>query len=229
MALFLLTLRKKRYSLIGLAFLLPLLLLVATGFRIAATDEQIKDMLGILELFYPFFASLFVCAVIPRRKEAELIVLSGSSLTVSVLYEVAMFFVIALISGEVMGALLLPSWAVRQFVLSFPVTLLFLFAAAFAIRFVVNNIYGNLGVHTALFVLLFLGSGMGRETVVTRTLAGRDVFVNGYAHMIFSDSSGNWYLLFGDVMKNRIFFLAVAAALFLTVTLLSLRSHTVKR
>lgn len=229
MTLFLLTLRKKRYSFIGLAFLLPVLLLAATGFRIAATDEQIKNMLGIIEVFYPYFASLFVCAVIPRKDEAELIVLSGSSLTGSVLYEFAVLFVISLISGEVAGAFLLPSWAIWQFALSFPVTLVFLFSTAFAVRFVVNNIYGNLGVQTAIFTILFLVSGMGVGTVVTRTLAGRDLFVNGYAHMIFSDSIGNWYLLFDDVMKNRIIFLAVAAALFITVILLSMRSYTIKR
>ena len=229
MSLFLLTLRKKRYSLVGSVFLLPVLLFAATGFRIAATDEQIKEMLGVIEVFYPFFVSLFVCAIIPRKKEAELIVLSGSSLTVSVLYEFAVFFVIALISGEVAGAFLLPSWAIRQFALSFPVTLLFLFAMAFAVRFAVNNVYGNLGIHTVFFALLYLGSGMGPDIVVTRSLTERDLFVNGYAHMIFSDSSGNWYLLFGDVMKNRILFLAVATALLIAVILLSRRSYTVER
>ena len=229
MALFLLTLRKNRYLFIGLAFILPLLLLVATGFRIAATDEQIKDMLKIIEVFYPYFASLFVCTIIPRKDETELIVLSGSSLTVSVLYEFAVFYVISLISGEVAGAFLLPSWTVGQFALSFPVTLMFLFVVAYAVRFVVNNIYANLGVHTALFVFLYLNSGIASETVVTRTLTGRDLFVNGYAHMIFSDNSGNWYLLFGDVMKNRIIFLAAAVALLITVILLSLRSNTIKR
>ncbi len=229
MELFLLTLSKKRYSFIGLAFLLPILLLAVTGFRIAATDEQIKNMLSIIEIFYPYFASLFVCAAIPRKDEAELIVLSGSSLTVSVLYEFAVFYVISLVSGEVAGAFLLPSWTVLQFALSFPVTLIFLFAAAFAIRFAVNNIYGNLGVHTVLFATLFFTGGMSPETAVTRVLAKRDLFVNGYAHMMFSDNLGNWYLMFGDVMKNRIIFLAVAVALLITSILLSLRFYSIKR
>ena len=66
METFLLTLYKKRYSLFGCALVLPLLLLAATRFRIAATDEQIKNMLNILEAFYPFFASLFVPGALLR-------------------------------------------------------------------------------------------------------------------------------------------------------------------
>ena len=98
METFLVTLYKKRYSLFGCALVLPVLLLAATRIRIAATDAQIKNMLNILEAFYPFFASLFVCCIIPRMTEAELIVLSGGSLTLTALYEFAAYLAIALVT-----------------------------------------------------------------------------------------------------------------------------------
>lgn len=225
METFLLTLYKKRYSLVGCALVLPALLLAATRFRIAATDAQIKNMLNILEAFYPFFASLFVCCIIPRMTEAELIVLSGGSLTLTALYEFIAFLAIALVSGEVAGMFLLPAWARLQFALSFPVTLLCVFSLALAVRFAVNNVYANLGVQTAVFLLVYLNSGMGPDTAITRALTRRDLFVNGYSHMIYSDDIGNWYLRFGDIMVNRIIFLAIGAAILATAILLTKQSR----
>ena len=221
METFLLTLYKKRYSLVGCALVLPVLLLAATRFRIAATDAQIKNMLNILEAFYPFFASLFVCCIIPRMTEAELIVLSGGSLTLTALYEFVAYLAIALVSGEVAGMFLLPAWARMQFALSYPVTLLCVFALALLVRFAVNNVYANLGVQTAAFMLVYLNSGLAPDVVITRTLTKRDLFVNGYAHMIYSDELGNWYLRFGDVMLNRLLFFAIGAALFAIAILLT--------
>jgi len=231
METFLLTLYKKRYSLVGCALVLPLLLLAATRFRIAATDAQIKNMLNILEAFYPFFASLFVCCIIPRMTEAELIVLSGGSLTLTALYEFIAFLAISLVSGEIAGMFLLPAWARLQFALSFPVTLICVFSLALAVRFAVNNVYANLGVHTVLFLLVYLNSGMGPDTAITRALTKRDLFVNGYAHMIYSDAGGNWYLGFGDVILNRMIFLAAAALIFSAAILLSRQSrlYNIKR
>ena len=231
METFLLTLYKKRYSLFGCALVLPVILLAATRFRIAATDAQIKNMLNILEAFYPFFASLFVCCIIPRMTEAELIVLSGGSLTLTALYEFAAYLAIALFSGEVAGMFLLPAWARMQFALSFPVTLLDVFALALCVRFLVNNVYANLGVQTAAFMLVYLNSGLAPDVVITRALTKRDVFVNGYAHMIYSDAGGNWYLRFGDVILNRIIFLAAAALIFSAAILLSRQSrlYNIKR
>ena len=225
METFLLTLYKKRYSLVGCALVLPVLLLAATRFRIAATDTQIKNMLNILEAFYPFFASLFVCCIIPRMTEAELIVLSGGSLTLTALYEFIAFLAIALVSGEVAGMFLLPAWAVPQFALSYPVTLLCVFALALLVRFAVNNVYANLGVQTAAFMLVYLNSGLAPDVVITRALTKRDVFVNGYAHMIYSDAGGNWYLRFDDVMVNRIIFLAIGAAILTAAILLTKQSR----
>lgn len=231
METFLVTLYKKRYSLIGCALVLPALLLAATRFRIAATDAQIKNMLNILEAFYPFFASLFVCCIIPRMTEAELIVLSGGSLTLTALYEFAAYLAIALVSGEFAGMFLLPAWARLQFALSFPVTLLAVFALALCVRFLVNNVYANLGVQTAVFLLIYLNSGLAPDVVITRALTKRDLFVNGYAHLIYSDELGNWYLRFGDVMLNRLLFLAIGAALFAIAILLTKqnRLYNVKR
>ncbi len=231
METFLVTLYKKRYSLFGCALVLPLLLLAATRFLIAATYEQIKNMLNILEAFYPFFASLFVCCIIPRMTEAELIVLSGGSLTLTALYEFIAFLAIALVSGEVAGMFLLPAWARLQFALSFPVTLVCVFSLALAVRFAINNVYANLGVQTAVFLLIYLNSGMGPDTAITRALTKRDLFVNGYAHMIYSDELGNWYLRFGDVILNRMIFLAAAALIFSAAILLSGQSrlYNIKR
>lgn len=221
MELFLSILRKKRLSFIGAALVLPVMMFAVTRFHIAATDAQIKETLNALEVFYPFFASLFVCCIIPRMTEAELIVLSGSSLTLAALYEFAVYFAISLVSGEVAGIFLLPAWARLQFALSYPVTLLCVFALALLVRFAVNNVYANLGVQTAVFMLVYLNSGLAPDVVITRALTRRDLFVNGYAHMIYSDELGNWYLRFGDVMLNRLMFLAIGAALFAAAILLT--------
>lgn len=231
MEMFLLTVKKKRFSFIGLALVLPVLLLVATQFKIAATDMQIKSMVNVVEAFYPFFASLFVCCIIPRMTESELIVLSGGSLTLIALYEFIVYFAIALISGEVAGLLLLPKWIQPQFALSYPVTLLAIFALALCVRFLVNNVYANLGVHTVMFLLVYLNSGMGPDTVITRALTKRDLFVNGYSHILYSDELGNWYLRFSDVMINRLIFLAIGAAILTVAILLTKqnRLYNVKR
>ena len=224
-------LRKKRLALLGSALLLPVLLLAATRFKIAATDVQIKELLNALEVFYSFFASLFICCILPRKTEAELIVLSGNSLIIATLWEFLAFFGIALVSGEVAGMFLLPAWANLQFALSFPVTLLCLFALALFVRFAVDNVFANLGVHTGLFMLLFLTSGMGPETPVTRALTRIDLFVNGYAHLLYSDAAGYWYLRFGDVLRNRLLFLLIGALIFGFAILLSkqTRLYNVKR
>ena len=231
MELFLSILRKKRLSFIGAAIVLPVITFAVTQFRIAATDGQIMSTLNALEVFYPFFASLFVCCIIPRMTEAEIIVLSGSSLTLAALYEFAVYFAISLVSGEIAGMLLLPAWARLQFALSYPVTLLCVFALALLVRFAVNNVYANLGVQTAAFMLVYLNSGMYPESPVTRALTKRDLFVNGYAHLIYSDELGNWYLRFGDVMVNRIIFLAIGAAILAAAILLTKQSrlYNVKR
>lgn len=221
MELFLSILRKKRLSFIGAALVLPVITFAVTRFHIAATDAQIKETLNALEVFYPFFASLFVCCIIPRMTESELIVLSGSSLTLAALYEFVVYFAISLVSGEIAGMLLLPAWALPQFALSYPVTLLCVFALALLVRFAVNNVYANLGVQTAVFMLVYLNSGLAPDVVITRALTKRDLFVNGYAHMIYSDELGNWYLRFGDVMLNRLLFLAIGAALFAIAILLT--------
>ena len=221
MELFLSILRKKRLSFIGAALVLPVMTFAVPRFHIAATDAQIKETLNALEVFYPFFASLFVCCIIPRMTEAELIVLSGSSLTLAALYEFAVYFAISLVSGEIAGMLLLPAWAVPQFALSYPVTLLFVFALALLVRFLINNVYANLGVQTSAFMLVYLNSGLAPDVVITRALTKRDLFVNGYAHIIYSDETGNWYLRFGDVMLNRLMFLAIGAALFAIAILLT--------
>ena len=231
MELFLSILRKKRLSFIGAAIVLPVMMFAVTQFRIAATDGQIMSTLNALEVFYPFFASLFVCCIIPRMTEAELIVLSGSSLTLAALYEFAVYFAISLVSGEVAGIFLLPAWAVPQFALSYPVTLLFVFALALLVRFAVNNVYANLGVQTAAFMLVYLNSGLAPNVAITKALTKRDVFVNGYAHIIYSDETGNWYLRSGDVMLNRLVFLVIGAALFAIAILLTKqkRLYDIKR
>ena len=231
MELFLSILRKKRLSFIGAALVLPVMTFAVTRFHIAATDAQIKEALNALEVFYPFFASLFVCCIIPRMTESELIVLSGSSLTLAALYEFAVYFAISLVSGEIAGIFLLPAWAAPQFALSYPVTLLCVFALALLVRFAVNNVYANLGVQTAAFMLVYLNSGLAPDVVITRALTKRDLFVNGYAHLIYSDELGNWYLRFGDVMTNRIIFLAIGAAIFTAAILLTKqnRLYNVKR
>ncbi|MBR5941732.1 MAG: hypothetical protein IKZ81_00120 [Clostridia bacterium] len=221
MELFLSILRKKRISFIGAAIVLPVMTFAVTRFHIAATDAQIKETLNALEVFYPFFASLFVCCIIPRMTEAELIVLSGSSLTLAALYEFVVYFAISLVSGEIAGIFHLPAWALPQFALSYPVTLLCVFALALLVRFAVNNVYANLGVQTAAFMLVYLNSGLAPDVVITRALTKRDLFVNGYAHMIYSDELGNWYLRFGDVMLNRLLFFAIGAALFAIAILLT--------
>ena len=56
METFLVTLYKKRYSLFGCALVLPVLLLAATRFRIAATDAQIKETLNALRGLFDEFA-----------------------------------------------------------------------------------------------------------------------------------------------------------------------------
>ena len=54
---------------------------------------------------------------------------------------------------------------------------------------------------------------------------------NGYAHLLYSDAAGYWYLRFGDVLRNRLLFLLIGALIFGFAILLSkqTRLYNVKR
>ncbi len=219
-ALFGVRLRKNRF-LLPLLFVAPILLLFVTGtFRPAASDEELLYLRQNLEVFYPFFASLPLCILFNSKEEPSFIVLRGSSLIKVALVDAVLCFFAAYLSGTVTGLMLMPRWMIPYFLFSYPVTLLFMVCFALFVRFLCSFRYANIAVYSFTFLALYYQSGLS-EKAVTETLCRLDPFLGGYAHGIFTDSNGMWYLLDEVYLQNRLFILAVSLLLLAFAWLLS--------
>lgn len=219
-ALFGVRLRKNKYLLLFL-MLVPIFSLLATGtLHRAASDAELLLLRRNLEVFFPFFAAIPLCVLFNGKEEASLIVLKGGSLIRVALVDSVLCFLAAYISGISVGLFLIPRWMLSYFLLSYPVTLFFLICLALLVRFLFAARYVNIAVYSFAFLTLYYQSGLSENTV-TKELCRFDAFLGGYAHGVFSDSSGMWYVLDEMYLRNRIFILAVSLLILTFAWLLS--------
>lgn len=220
LALFSVRLRKNRWLLAFVLFL-PVLFLCMTGtLHPAASDRELFELRRNLEVFFPFFGTIPLSVLFNHREEPSLIVLHGTSLAKVALADAAWYTFALCVAGIVTGFPLLPAWIRPYFLLSYPVTLLFMVSLSLFTRFLVGIRYGNIALYALLFFLLYERSGLS-DRVITQSLCLTDPFVGAYAHGVFTGDEGMWYVLDRILIQNRLLVLCFSAFFLLGSVLLS--------
>ncbi len=220
LALYAVRLRKNRVIL-TLVLFLPMLFLCMTGtLHPAASDRELFALRRNLEVLFPFFGTIPLSVLFHHREEPSLIVLHGTSLAKVALVDTSLHTIVLYVAGIVTGLPLLPAWIRPYFLLSYPVTLLFMIGLALFTRFLFGIRYGNIALYTLLFFLLYVRSGLS-DRVITQSLCLSDPFVGAYAHGVFVGDEGMWYVLDRVLIQNRLFVLCISALLLLGSVLLS--------
>lgn len=221
MALYAVRLRKNR-SILAFLLLLPVLFLSVTGtLHPAASDRELLEFRRNLEVFFPFFGTIPLSVLFRHREEPSLIVLHGTSLAEVALVDASLHTLALLAAGIATGLPLLPAWIRPYFLLSYPVTILFMVGLAVFVRFLCGMRYGNIACYVLAFSLLYERSGLSASRVVTRVLCFTDPFVGAYAHGVFAGDEGLWYLPDAVLLQNRLLVLGVSVFLLLGSVLLS--------